>query len=138
MSDIELEIRKGNLAVKIRGNTKNEVLSKCDEAFAILNEAYSKLEGKGVVTKEISAPTVTEAPVITAPKSCREAITKLMTTDWGRKPRTLSDIIDAMQMSAVYYSKPRVATELIRMTRLGILRRLKTEAGYAYVLAKPL
>jgi hypothetical protein len=76
-------------------------------------------------------------PPLSGVTSCREAIAKLFASDWGKKPRNLSQIIDAMELNAIYYSKQAVAVELKRMTQLGILRRLRTAEGFAYVSGKP-
>jgi len=78
-----------------------------------------------------------EAPRISGSMSCREAIFKLMSSDWGKKPKTMREISDALKMSAIYYQDPVVSTELRRMTRIGMLRRLKSEDGnFAYVIAR--
>lgn len=80
-----------------------------------------------------------EVPRISGATTCREAIFKLMSSDWGKKPRTMREISDALKMSAVYYQDPVVSTELRRMTRIGMLRRLKSEDGnFAYVIARPM
>jgi len=79
-------------------------------------------------------------PQISGAKTCREAIIKLLASDWGKKPRTWREIRDAMKLSAVYYQDAVILTELRRMTRLGILRRLKSEdkKGFAYVIGRPM
>ena len=83
---------------------------------------------------------VGQVPPIGRVSSCREAIAKLLASEWGSEPRTLGEIRDALKLSAVYYSDQSIANELRRMTKLGILRRLRTrdKKGYAYVSAKPL
>lgn len=78
-----------------------------------------------------------EPPAISGTASCREAIAKLFASDWGRKPRTMRQIVDAMKLSAIYYPDSTVAVELGRMTRIGLLRRLKDKKGFCYVSAKP-
>jgi hypothetical protein len=76
-------------------------------------------------------------PSISGATSCREAIAKLFASSWGKKPRLLSQIMEAMKLNAVYYSKQLVAVELKKMTQLGIVRRLRTPEGFAYVSGKP-
>lgn len=76
-------------------------------------------------------------PPLSGITSCREAIAKLFASNWGKKPRTLRQIIDAMKLNAVYYPDQNVAVELKRMTQVGILRRLRTKEGFAYVSGKP-
>ena len=80
-----------------------------------------------------------EPPRISGAASCREAIFKLMSSDWGRRPKTMREISDALKLSAIYYQDPVVSTELRRMTNIGMLRRLKSEdgKGFAYVIARP-
>ena len=78
-----------------------------------------------------------EPPRISGTATCREAIAKLFASDWGRKPRSMRQIIEAMKLSAIYYPDSTVAVELGRMTRIGLLRRLKEKEGFSYVSAKP-
>lgn len=93
-----------------------------------------RIKGEAYVTTEIPPPH------IAGTRSCRESIAKLLAGEWGRIPRSLGEIRDAMVLSAVYYSDQSIANELRRMTKLGLLRRLKPKdkKGYAYVSAKPL
>lgn len=78
-----------------------------------------------------------EVPLISGADSCREAIAKLFASDWGRKPRNIRQIIDAMKLNAIYYPDTNVAVELSRMTKIGLLRRLRDQKGFTYVSAKP-
>lgn len=105
------------------------VLSKLLEGFF----AKEKIPiGKPLI---VGAPEV--PPAIVGANTCREAIAKLFASDWGRKPRTMRQIADAMKLSAIYYPDANIATELNRMTRIGLLRRLKDKKGFTYVSAKP-
>jgi hypothetical protein len=71
-------------------------------------------------------------------KTVREAILKLLSTGWGRTPKSQGEIRKALEVSALYYVGPVIANELRRMTRLGLLRRLPAKGGgFSYVLANP-
>jgi hypothetical protein len=95
--------------------------------------------GKPPIGEPFFAGKPEEPPRISGATTCREAIFKLMSSDWGKKPRTMREISDALKMSAIYYQDPVVSTELRRMTRIGMLRRLKSEDGnFAYVIARPM
>jgi hypothetical protein len=137
--EFELELRKGGLSVRVRASNKDELLDKIEDARLILESAGSQsistMEDESEVSKLPEAST--EVPAIFGAKTCREAILKLASTPWGRTPRTLGEFVSAMKTNAIYYSRTVVAVELQRMTRLGLLRRLRTKAGYTYVLAKP-
>ena len=110
------------------------------KAFAvILSKLLEEVSpaGQPPIGKPLFVGKPEEPPTINGSTTCREAIFKLMSSDWGRKPRTMREISDAMKISAVYYQDPVVSTELRRMTRLGVLRRLKSEDGnFAYVIAR--
>jgi hypothetical protein len=136
LAELELKIGKGDISITIRGSSKGEILQKMDDALALLEGAMEKLETKKIAM--ITAPTAVEVPHISPPPtSCRDAIVKLLSTEWGKEPRTLSEIMDAMKINGIYFTKARVASDLLTLTRSGITRRLKTEAGFAYILAHP-
>ena len=108
-------------------------------AFAVI---LSKLldEIEAIQKSPIGTPLIVgktdQIPSISKTTTCREAIASLFTSDWGRQPRSLREIIDAMKTNAVYYPDQNVAVELKRMTQLGLLRRLKDQKGFKYVSAK--
>lgn len=79
-----------------------------------------------------------EPPAISGVTSCREAIAKIFSSEWGRRPKGLREISDALKLNALYYSDQNIAVELSRMTKLGLLRRLKEGKTFKYVWAKPL
>jgi hypothetical protein len=111
------------------------------EAFGVvLSKLLDDLQeiGKAAVGEAlIVGKSSEEPPSISGTTSCREAIAKLFASEWGRKPKGLREIIDAMKLNAVYYSDQNVAVELQRMTKLGLLRRLKDGKAFKYVSAKP-
>jgi len=137
LAEFELELRRGDINIKIKG-TPNEVSEGIDEALNLLEKVAEKLKEKKIEMKV--APTIApEVPHIAppTPATCRDAILKLLSTEWGKTPKTLGEIIEVMEINGIYYPKARVAGELLSMTRAGIARRLKTKAGFAYILAKP-
>jgi len=138
--ELELELRRGDLSVIIRGATINEILQQMDNALSLLEQAAGSLKEKKIEIAVTPTIPTTEAPHIgpPAPASCRDAVTRLLSTDWGRTPKTLGEIIQAMEINGIYYPKSSVAGELLSLTRSGVMRRLKTKAGYAYILARPL
>lgn len=138
LTDLELNIRKGDIGVTIRGSSKEEVLQKIDDALALLEDAMEKLKTKKIEIATAPIVPPVEIPHLSAPPtSCRDAIVKLLSTDWGKTPKTLAEIIEVMKINGIYFAKARVASDLLALTRTGITRRLKSEAGFAYILAKP-
>jgi hypothetical protein len=75
-----------------------------------------------------------EIPSIGAPSTAKEAITSLLSSEWGKKPRTLREITDALEVSALYYPVATLAGVLNYMTKSGDVRRMKSNGTFAYVL----
>ncbi len=61
--------------------------------------------------------------------SLSDIITKLFTDSWGRNPRKLGDVRDALQSYGHVYPKQSVAVALLRLAQSGKLRRFKSEGG---------
>jgi hypothetical protein len=136
MGEFELELRRGDVNLRIRG-TSSEVSAGIDQAIDLLEQVSAKLKEKKIEMK-VSPLASPEVPHIAppTPATCRDAILKLLSTEWARSPKTLGELIEVMEINGIYYPKARVATELLSMTRAGIVRRLKTKIGFAYILAK--
>jgi hypothetical protein len=58
----------------------------------------------------------------------------LLSSEWGKKPRTLREITDALEVSALYYPVATLAGVLNYMTKSGDVRRMKSNNTFAYVL----
>lgn len=112
-----------------------EASGKLSLTFTGLSKVKSLFKGEPTI---LPSKKPSEYPSIAPPTSARDAIVKVLSTDWGKTPHTLKDIVEAMKVNAVYYPSSSIARELNQATRTGLTRRFKTESGYAYVLAKPI
>lgn len=101
-----------------------------------LREMFGAKEVTKAPTEVVSATEKAEIPSIGTPTSARDGVLRLLSSSWGRRPKNLAEIMDALEVNAIYYPKATVAAELNRMTASGILRRMRTKSGYAYVLAQ--
>lgn len=140
MTEYRLEIKKGSISVHIVGASPFEIEESLDEVISLLNRIETRIKELGVKTK-ITDSLIGEfdkIPHIRAPQSIRDAISQLMSSEWGKTPRTKNDIIEAMKTNAIYYRRESVATELTRMTKAGLLRRIKTNKIFSYVPGYPL
>jgi len=73
-------------------------------------------------------------PSISKPESCGDAITKLLSTEWGKKPRAMAELKEAMTSNAVYYPEGTFKATFTRMTKDGKLRRVRKGNVFAYIL----
>ena len=131
MTDIQLEFSKGIVTIRVTGSSIQAITDVLDDAIELLKDAEDKLSKSGVThtTEAIDL----EIPEIISPSSLRDAISQLFVAHWGKTPRALGDIMNALQINAVHYTKQSVARELSRMIRSGILRRMKKPQGYVYL-----
>jgi len=59
----------------------------------------------------------------------------ILSTEWGRKkPRHLGEIMEAMKMNALHFPIGTVKGRLTDLTKKGLLRRIKGEKGYNYIV----
>jgi predicted transcriptional regulator len=54
---------------------------------------------------------------------------KIMSSQWGRKPRRLEDIKKVLETLGFPLSRSTVAVTLLRLTQSGKLRRFKDDKG---------
>lgn len=140
---IKIRVRSGQNEAEIEAE-----LSHVREAISYIPEIASKFpEARGEVRHIIapneptsSPPPVdfqpqSDLPTITVEKgdSLSEIITKFFADPWGKSPRKLSEVRDALQSYGLNYPKQSVAVALLRLAKSSRMRRFKSESGeYVY------
>lgn len=140
---LTVRIKLGECEVEVSG-LREEVLSTLDDLSDIVSKVSKAFTEAPIPSKiivgakaPVQVPTAkVELPSIKAPSGVTDAILKLLSTDWGRTPRTLKELMDAMEANAAYYSIGSISGTLTRLTKEGTVRRLKRDQEYAYVLTK--
>ena len=125
-------VKMGQMEIEISG-TREEVM-KAIEELPQLMETVSKafeLTKKG---EETSQSVSSVFPSISS-SSCSEAVLQLLSSDWGRQPRGLTELGEALKANAVYYPSTTVSGVLAWLVRKNKIKRWKTDKGYVYVLA---
>jgi len=80
-----------------------------------------------------SAPVSMPAVSIEKGDSLSEVISKFFSDQWGRSPRKLMEVRDALQSYGLNYPKQSVAVALLRLAKSSKIRRFKGESGeYVY------
>jgi len=142
MVEVNLELRRGPITIRVSGEPAaigealNEVMELLVRVERKWRELGLSLEFPSGVTEEagrMGTMEEGEVPVLRRPESIREAVSQLLFSEWGRRPRSIGEILEALEANAVYYPRSSVTKEITRMVRAGILRRLKTQRGYKYV-----
>ncbi len=129
------EFSKGLSDLKSSG-LGTEINGKVGLAFKGIKRVREMLSAPSAQKPAVVEAVTGAVPSIGAPDSLGDAVTKLLSTEWGTKPRNLAEIVEALETNALYYPKGTIATQLMRMTKAGILRRIKSGGTFAYILAK--
>jgi hypothetical protein len=131
-----LKIRIGEAEVEIGGEREEvlETLQELDKIVELVGEAFNvALEEKKPKTRTRSDPT--QFPKIQRTNQCSEAIISLLQTGWGKTPRTIGELREAMEANAVFFPKTTLSGVLVWLTKKGDLRRWKDpKRGYLYVI----
>lgn len=143
-----LRVKMNQNEVEISGTQKEvlqtigdlpKLIDNVSKAFAHINSKVVSIE-KTPVTVRLTSPT--DAPSIKYPsikkaRNCSQAVLKLLETEWGAwRPRTLSEIVQALKANALNYPSTTLSGVLSWLVKKGKVRRWKTDAGYVYILTE--
>ena len=88
-------------------------------------------EGGGAVPSELPDVKVEKGD------SLADVIKKMFNSSWGRRPRRLSEVMDALSSFGLIYPKSSVAVALLRLAKEGEIRRFKEGGEYVYIEREP-
>jgi hypothetical protein len=136
-----LKIKIGEMEVEI-GGEKLEVLSTLDDLDDIVQKVTLAFnpDTKKTETKAVQIePTIIDNkyPKIRRTTQCGEAVVLLLSTEWGKTPRTISELREAMEANAIFFPKTTLSGVLVWLTKKGSVRRWRDKKrGYLYVVNK--
>lgn len=137
---VEFRIRIGNYEVEIKGSIEDiekllektiDYVSKVKGGFSLKHESIEAGEGKEVG----EVPPLIE---ISGRESVTSVLSKLFSTHWASKPRTLREVMDVLESLGLHYPKSTIAVSLARLVKRNVIRRIKKENMYVYVPVKPI
>ena len=152
IKNVKIKVKSGESEAEVEGPLAN-----IREAIELIPEILAKLPRYGIGAKpqpagpvaEIGASRATEPaypashspaptsaiPTVTVEKgdSLSDVISKFFSDSWGRSPRKLMEVREALQSYGLNYPKQSVAVALLRLAKGSRLRRFKGEGGeYVY------
>ena len=136
-----LKVRIGDMEVEL-GGEREEVLETLDDLDLIVDKVSKAFEaeassGRRTQRKERKESQVKKLPNIDRTSQCSEAVESLLATDWGKTPRAIGELREAMEANAIFFPKTTLSGVLVWMVKKGTLRRWKDKKrGYLYVLNK--
>jgi len=121
-----------------------EVLAKLPQAStgrrpaiaAAVEQSVSAAEESGAAPQAPGAPSSVPTVNIDKGDSLSDVISKFFSDYWGRSPRKLMEVREALQSYGLNYPKQSVAVALLRLAKGSKIRRFKGEGGeYVYTAA---
>jgi hypothetical protein len=101
-----------------------------DDAAAKLAEKENLLSSTGGVETSFAA----HPPQLPASLSLTDAIAELFASDWGKHPRKMTEVQEALAVNGLRFPVTSLSGKLLKLTRRAVLRRFKDDqGGYLYV-----
>jgi hypothetical protein len=140
---VKIRVRSGQNEAEIEAE-----MGQIREAIALIPEIASKFPEGRTELRHFIAPneptssppppeirSASDIPSIGVEKgdSLSDIISKFFADRWGKSPRKLSEVRDALQSYGLNYPKQSVAVALLRLAKSSRIRRFKSEGGeYVY------
>jgi len=116
------------------GGDKEEVLSVFDEIENIVEKVSEVFEIEDYSDFVVTSSNEEKYPIIGKISQCSSAIEAILNTEWGKTPRSISELMEAMEANEIHYPKTTISGVLYWMVQKSRLRRWKEKRGYRYVL----
>ena len=138
---LKVRLKMGDVEVEIQGTQKEvaEAFNNIDSYTEKFRKTFSPSispagKPRPISDEEILQPTE-EAPRIVNPKSKAEAVKQLLVSGWAHSPRTIKEIVDALQVSGIFVQSTDISGTLTNLVRTGEVSRVKTDRGWGYYVA---
>lgn len=132
-----IKVRIGEIEVEL-GGSREEVVKTLDDLDLIVKKVSVafKQETNGSNHLKSSTLNISEKfPKINSTTQCSKAVVSLLSTEWGKTPRTIGELREGMEANAIFFPKTTLSGVLVWLVKKGTLRRWKDKKrGYLYVL----
>jgi len=109
-----------------------EFTEKVAERLEWIEETPSVEPEPTISPEEVAKIPTTDIPVIKPSSSTIRNIEALFNTPWGRTPRTVAEVMKALEVNAVPDRVSSINVYLTRLVQRGVLRRIEKEGKWAY------
>jgi hypothetical protein len=114
-----------------RGRWKDGEISLEATTIEELESALKKLDTRHKMPDQ-SKEDGANVPEIPSMLGCTDAVRTLMEKDWGKTPRTMTDIKSALETNQLFFSKGALSATLVTLTKKSDIRRVKEEGKWKY------
>jgi DNA-binding ferritin-like protein len=109
-----------------------EFTDKVAERLELLEEVPSAEGEVAPSAEEVAKIPTADIPAIKPSKKSIDNLESLFSTPWGRTPRTLAEIMKALEVNTVPDKMSSVNVYLTKLIQRGKLRRVEKEGKWAY------
>lgn len=123
-----------------KGNWKQGEITVETETVSEMVKILSELRDEGGELGAIEEKQTLAIPSIDMPRiagniGCAEALREVLRSSWGKiEPRTMAEIMDVFQASAIYFGRGTISGLLSAMTKKGELRRVQKGDLWGYII----
>lgn len=134
-----LRVRIGEMEVEL-GGAREEVISTLDDLDGIVERVSEAFKVETKTQPHRKARTKVQSQPLGFPRiplttQCGEAVTALLSTEWGKTPRAISELREAMEANAIFFPKTTLSGVLVWLVKKGKIRRWRDKRrGYLYVI----
>src|SRR3972149_9152504 len=130
----KVSVRIADFQVELEGTHSNVKTLMSKELFDFikgLQETIKQMQipSQTEITSELAGEDET-VPPLGRPGTTSEALSMLFKTEWGRKPRQLSEVMKALEANGLYYKKAVVAKVLVDLIKKKELRRIGNKGSF--------
>lgn len=137
-----LKVKIGEMEIELGGD-KAEVMATLDELPKIVEKFSVSFPGESTPSRQRARKPQENhdsesLPQIPRTTQCSEAVTALLSDPWGKTPRTIAELREAMEANAVFFPKTTLSGVLVWLVKKGSVRRFKDKKrGYLYTMNTP-
>ena len=151
-NSVKIRVRSGDSEAEVETSFSNireaidlipAVIAKLPRASAPARPLRASSPGEAAISSGVehapppamalAAPSALPAVTVEKGDSLSDVISKFFSDAWGRSPKKLMEVREALQSYGLNYPKQSVAVALLRLAKSSKLRRFKGEGGeYVY------
>ena len=145
--ELRIRVKFGEFEVELQGEveTISKAMDTLREIFTWMPQPTTAASQSRPIEATTSTQPPTETPKPALPNieirkddSLADIIVKMFSDPWGRTPRRLSEVREALASYGLVHPKQSVAVALLRLSQAGKLRRFKEGGEYVYTASLPL
>lgn len=145
--ELKIRVKFGEFEVELQGEVETiaKAMDTIREIFTWIPQSTTTTnQSKPIEPLDVSSTTAGAAQVslpnikIEKDDSLADIIVKMFADPWGRSPRRLNEVREALASYGLVHPKQSVAVALLRLSQAGKLRRFKEGGEYVYTASLPL